>query len=88
MYKEESSMYRKLINTLTLATTTMLVAASLALAAPTVGTVTNVNDKGMATVRTEDGKEHQVKASQGLKVGTRVQCETKNGQLECQPARS
>jgi hypothetical protein len=72
----------------TLATTTMLVVSGLALALPTMGTVTAVNDKGMATIRTEDGKELQVKASTGLKAGTRVQCETKNGQLECQPAKS
>jgi hypothetical protein len=81
-------MSRKLINVLTLTTATMLVAGSLALAAPTMGTVTGVNDQGMATIRTEDGKEHQVKASTGLKAGARVQCETKNGQLECQPAKS
>jgi hypothetical protein len=81
-------MSRKLIHTLTLATTTMLVAASLAFANPTMGTVTAVGEKGMATIRTEDGKEHQVKANPGLKAGTRVQCETKNNQLECQPAKS
>ena len=46
------------------------------------GTVTQIDDKGMATVQTEDGKEHKVKG-EGWKVGATVQCETKEGKTEC-----
>jgi len=36
----------------------------------------------MATVKTEDGKEHKVKG-EGWKAGAKVQCETKEGKTEC-----
>ena len=34
---------------------------TLATAQTMTGTVTKIDDKGMATVKTEDGKEHMVK---------------------------
>ena len=46
------------------------------------GTVTQIDDKGMATVQTEDGKEHKVKG-EGWKVGAKVECETKEGTTMC-----
>jgi len=49
---------------------------------PSPCTTTEIDDKGMATVKTEDGKEHKVKG-EGWKVGTTVQCETKEGKTEC-----
>ena len=46
-----------------------------------------VDGKGMATVGcTSDGKDHQVKAGEGWKVGAKVECETKNNAMECRPA--
>ena len=81
-------MYRKLLGSMTLALSAGLLVSSLALAGGMQGTVTNIDAKGMATVRTSDGKEHQVKASEGLKAGAKVECETKNGTTECRPAKS
>jgi hypothetical protein len=46
------------------------------------GTVTKIDDKGMATVKTEDGKEHMVKG-EGWMVGAKVQCTTKEGTTSC-----
>jgi hypothetical protein len=56
--------------------------ATLATAAMTNGTVTNIDDKGMATVTTDDGQQHKVNG-EGWKVGAKVQCETKEGKTEC-----
>jgi biotin carboxyl carrier protein len=50
------------------------------------GTVSGIDGKGMATIRTSDGKDHQVKAGEGWKVGAKVECETKNNAMECRPA--
>jgi hypothetical protein len=46
------------------------------------GKVVAIDDKGMATVQTEDGKEHKVKG-EGWKVGANVQCEEKEGMTSC-----
>jgi hypothetical protein len=37
---------------------------------------------GIATVKTEDGKEHKVKG-EGWKVGAKVDCEIKEGKTAC-----
>jgi hypothetical protein len=65
---------------------TMLLGSSLVMAGGVPGTVSAVDGKGMATVRTSDGKDHQVKAGEGWKVGAKVECETKNNVMECRPA--
>ena len=70
----------------TMALGTLLLGSSLVMAAGTQGTVSAVDGKGMATVRTSDGKDHQVKAGEGWKVGAKVECETKNNAFECRPA--
>jgi len=77
-------MYRNLIRTTTIALGTLLVGSTLVLAAGVSGNVTALDGRGMATVRTSDGKNHQVKA-EGLKVGTKVECEMKNNALNCHP---
>jgi hypothetical protein len=41
-----------------------------------------VDDSGMATVKTEDGREHRVKG-EGWKAGAKVECETKEGKTAC-----
>jgi hypothetical protein len=55
---------------------------SPALAGGMTGTVTKIDDKGMATVKMEDGKEHQVKG-EGWKVGAKVECDVKEGKTSC-----
>jgi hypothetical protein len=80
-------MYRNLLRTTTMALGTLLVGSTLVLAAGVSGNVTALDGKGMATVRTSDGKDHQMKVGEGLKlVGLKVECETKNNALDCHPA--
>src|SRR5262250_2813459 len=83
---EGSPMYRNFIRTTAMALGTLLVGSSLVLAAGVAGNVTGLDTKGMATVRTSDGKDHQVKVGEGLRlVGLKVECESKNNALNCQP---
>jgi len=79
-------MYRKIMRNTTMALGTLLLGSSLVIAGGVQGTVSVVDGKGMATVRTSDGKDHQVKAGEGWKVGAKVECETKNNAMECRPA--
>ena len=76
-------MYRPIIKKTTIALGTLLVSATLVGAASVPGTVTARDGKGMATVRTSDGKDHQVKLGDEFKVGTKVECEAKNTVMEC-----
>jgi hypothetical protein len=78
-------MYRKIISTLSLALAVTFTAATLALAAGTPGTVSAIDQGGMATVKLADGKEHKV-TLQGAKVGDKVDCETKDGKVSCKSA--
>ena len=79
-------MYRNLLRTTTIALGTLLVGSTFVLAAGVAGNVTALDGKGMATVRTSDGKDHQMKVGEGLKlVGLKVECETKNNALDCHP---
>jgi len=82
-------MYRKLIRSTTVALGTLLISSSLVMAAGFQGVVTGVDNKGMATVRASDNKEHQVKVGDGLRLNDlKVQCEMKNNALECRPAQT
>jgi hypothetical protein len=47
------------------------------------GTVTAVDSTGMATIKTEEGQEHQMQGP-GWQVGDKVECETKGGQVTCE----
>jgi hypothetical protein len=76
-------MAHPLIKKTTIALGTLLVSATLVGAASLPGTVTARDGKGMATVRTSDGKDHQVKLGDEFKVGTKVECDTKNHGMEC-----
>ena len=76
-------MYRPIIKKTTIALGTLLVSATLVGAASVPGTVAARDGKGMATVRTSDGKDHQVQLGDAFKVGTKVECETKNSVMEC-----
>ena len=79
-------MYRKLMRNTTMALGTLLLGSSLVMAGGLPGTVSTLDGKGLATVRTSDGKDHQVKAGEGWKVGAKVECEPKNNVMECRPA--
>jgi hypothetical protein len=79
---KERDMLRILGKTLTLACAGLVLSTTLATAGTMKGTVTGVDDKGMATVKTEDGKEHKVKG-EGWKAGAQVECETKEGKTAC-----
>lgn len=76
-------MYRNIMRNTTIALGTLLVSSSLVFAAGLPGSVTALDGKGMGTVRTTDGKDHQVKAGQDFKVGSKVDCEMKNNAMEC-----
>jgi hypothetical protein len=86
MMTEEIHMYRTFMRNTTMALGTLLLGSSLVMAGGLQGTVSGVDGKGMATVRTSDGKDHQVKAGEGWKAGAKVECETKNKVMECRPA--
>ena len=75
-------MLRTLGKTLTLACAGLVLSTTLATAATMQGTVTAIDANGMATVKTDDGKEHKVKG-EGWKVGAKVDCESKEGKTEC-----
>jgi hypothetical protein len=64
---------------------TLLIGSSLVMAGGLQGSVTALDGKGMATVHTSDGKDHQVKGGEGWKVGAKVECESKNTVMECRP---
>ena len=76
-------MYRSMIKQTSIALGTLLVSATLVGAASVPGTVTARDGKGMATVRTSDGKDHQVKLGDAFTVGTKVECEAKHTVMEC-----
>ena len=62
-------MLRTLGKTLTLVCAGLVLSTTLATAATMKGTVTEVDATGMATVKTEDGKEHKVKGEGRLEGG-------------------
>lgn len=77
-------MYRNIVRNTTLALGTLLLGSTLVMAGTGLqGEVRNLDGKGMATVHTSDGKDHQVKAVDGWKVGAKVECESKNNVMEC-----
>ena len=75
-------MLRMLSRYLGLSVAVLCLATTPVTAQTMTGTVTKVDEKGMATVKTEDGKEHMVKG-EGWKVGAKVECTTKEGTTSC-----
>ena len=75
-------MMRMLSTYVGLSLAVLCLVTTLAMAQTMTGTVTKIDDKGMATVKTEDGKEHMVKG-EGWTVGAKVQCEVKEGKTAC-----
>jgi hypothetical protein len=60
----------------------LVVLSAMVLAAEMQGTVAAVDDKGMATIKTTDGKELKVSLA-GVKAGDKVDCHTKDGKTSC-----
>jgi hypothetical protein len=56
--------------------------SAMVFAAEIVGTVSAINDKGMATIKTTEGKELQVHMT-GVKVGDKVDCHPKGEKMSC-----
>jgi preprotein translocase subunit YajC len=85
--QEKRHMARTFGKMVALSVSTLVFGASLAFAGGMSGTVTKLDDKGMATVKTTDGKEYQVKAGEGWKTGAKVDCEMKDNKTECHAAK-
>jgi hypothetical protein len=79
---EEGSMIRTVKKTVALAFAGLLLSTTLAVAGGVKGTVTGVDNQGVATVKTEDGKEYRVRG-EGWKPGAKVECEAREGKTEC-----
>jgi len=76
-------MIRKLSKTMAFTFASLALGATLTFAGGMMkGKVVEIDKNGMATVQTEDGKEHKVKG-EGWKVGANVQCEEKEGMTSC-----
>lgn len=77
-----------MVRTLVTMTLTLMVAMMFGLSATVAaeemqGTVAAVDTKGMATIKTTDGKELKV-AVAGVKAGDKVDCHTgKDGKMSC-----
>lgn len=75
-------MSRKVVGTMVSVVVGGMLLFTLALASEMVGTVAAVDDKGMATIKTTDGKEHKVQLM-GVKAGDKVDCHAQDGKLSC-----
>jgi hypothetical protein len=81
--EEEAPMVRTLTRALRFGAAVFVLVPTLALASSNA-TVTKVEGKGVVTVKTEDGKEHQVQI-RGVQEGDQVTCDVaKDGKLECE----
>ena len=79
-------MIRHLVKMLTITLAVVLVVSSLALAAgPIMGTVAVIDKKGVATVKTDDGKEYHV-SGKGLHQGDTVECTAHGKTWTCKKA--
>ena len=64
-------MIRKLTTIFTVVVAVVSVLSTLVFAAGFEGTISAVNDKGIATIKATDGKEHKAQIA-GVKVGDKV----------------
>jgi hypothetical protein len=78
-------MIRHLVKMLTITLAVVLVVASLALAAPIMGTVAAIDKKGVATVKTDEGKAYRV-SGKGLHPGDAVECTAHGKKWTCKKA--
>ena len=75
-------MIRKLTMIMIIAVAVVSVLATIVVAAEFEGTVSTVDDKGMATIKATDGKEHKAQIA-GVKVGDKVDCHVEGGKTSC-----
>ena len=75
-------MLRKLTTILTSGGIGLAMLATIALAAEVQGTVAAVDNKGMATIKTTDGKELKVQMA-SVKTGDKVDCHVEGGKASC-----
>jgi hypothetical protein len=76
-------MIRHLVTMLTSTLAVVLVVSSLAMAAgPIMGTVAAIDKKGVATVKTDDGKAYRV-SGKGLHQGDAVECTAHGKKWTC-----
>jgi preprotein translocase subunit YajC len=75
-------MIRAVTKTVAMAFAGLLLITTLATAGGMKGTVTAVDDQGIATVKMADGTEYRVKG-EGWKPGAKVDCDAKEGKTEC-----
>jgi hypothetical protein len=75
-------MIRKLTLIMIIAVAVVSVLATIVLAAGFEGTVSSVDDKGMATIKATDGKEHKAQIV-GVKAGDKVDCHVEGGKMSC-----
>ena len=76
-------MVRQFVKLLPLGVVVMMMFSAIVLADEVQGTVSAVDDKGMATIKTTDGKELKV-ALTGVKTGDKVDCHSsKDGKMSC-----
>jgi hypothetical protein len=80
--EEKPRMLHKLTTILTIVVAVVSVLSTVVLAAEFEGTVSAVDDKGMATIKATDGKEHKVSIA-GVKAGDKVDCHIKDGKTSC-----
>jgi len=80
--EEKLRMIRKLTMIMIIAVAVVSVLATLVVAAEFEGTVSAVDDKGMATVKATDGKEYKAQIA-GVKAGVKVDCHVEGGKTSC-----
>jgi hypothetical protein len=75
-------MIRKLTTIFTVVVAVVSVLSTLVFAAGFEGTISAVDDKGIATIKATDGKEHKAQIA-GVKVGDKVDCHVEGGKTSC-----
>ena len=75
-------MLRKLTTIMTIAVAVVSVLSTIVVAAEFEGTVSAVDDKGMATVRATDEKEYKAQIA-GVKAEDQVDCHVEGGKTSC-----
>jgi hypothetical protein len=75
-------MLRKFTMIMIIAVAVVSVLATIVVAAEFEGTVSAMDDKGMATIKVTDGKEYKAQIA-GVKVGDKVDCHVEGGKTSC-----
>lgn len=75
-------MIRMLVTIFIVVVAVVSVFSTVVVAAGFEGTVSSVDDKGMATIKATDGKEHKAQIA-GVKAGDKVDCHVEGGKMSC-----